>query len=94
MNFGCVHQTDHVWYRGNCGTLGVRDSMTRIGIGVCLGLCFGAALGAGVQNVAVGVAFGVAIAVAFSMMFGAESPEALAREKAAVDKPLPRPLGL
>ena len=70
--------------------------MTRngIGIGGCLGLCCGAALGAAVQSAAVGVAFGVASAVAFSMIFGAESPEALARKKAAADKPLPRPLGL
>jgi hypothetical protein len=41
-----------------------------------------------------GVAFGVAIGVAFSMIFGAESQEALARKKAAADKPLPHPFGL
>jgi hypothetical protein len=61
-----------------------------IGIGTGLGLCFGAVLGAALQNVAVGVAIGVA----FSMIFGAASPEALARKKAASDKPLPHPLGL
>jgi hypothetical protein len=46
------------------------------------------------RNVAVGVVFGIAIGVALSMIFGAESPEALARKKAAADKPLPHPLGL
>ena len=60
--------------------------MKYIGVGISLGLCFGAALGAAMHNVAVGVAF--------SMIFGAASPESLARKKAASDKPLRHPLGL
>ena len=36
----------------------------------------------------------LALGVAFSMIFGAESDAALARKKAASDKPLPHPFGL
>ncbi len=65
-----------------------------VGVGIGLGLCFGAVLGTGAQHVGVGVAFGVGLGVAFAMVFGAESDVAVARKKAASDKPLPHPLGL
>lgn len=63
--------------------------------GISLGICFGAALGAATHNVGLGIALGVAVSIAFGspLVLGAPSDTALARKK-AVDKPLPRPLGL
>ena len=77
----------------NCGTLGLRDFMKYIGVGISLGLCFGAALGAAMQNVAVGVAVGVALGSAFGIVFSGSSAE-LDRKKVAADKPPSHPLGL
>ena len=65
-----------------------------VGTGISLALCFAAAFGTAMQNVAMGVGFGVAIGVAVGLAFSAESDAALARKKAAADKPLPHPLGL
>jgi hypothetical protein len=83
------------WSRSD-DTLGLRGFMNRtyVGVGISLGVCFGVALGAAMPNAGVGVAFGVALGVAFAMIFGGESDAALARKKAAADKPLPDPLGL
>ena len=74
-----------------------------VGLGISLGLCFGAALGTALHNlgwsssaIGVGIALGVSLGTVASsrFVFGAASPEALARKKAAADKLLPRPLGL
>ncbi|HEX5107102.1 MAG TPA: hypothetical protein VFV95_01585 [Vicinamibacterales bacterium] len=65
-----------------------------VGVGISLGVCFGAALMAATQNIGVGVALGVGLGIAFATVFGADSDAALARKKAAADKPLPHPLGL
>jgi hypothetical protein len=69
-----------------------------VGVGITLGLCFGAALGASLQNLGVGIALGVSLGAIYGAAFGpaseAEALKAEARKKAAVDKPLPRPLGL
>jgi len=52
-------------------------------------------MGAALHNVGLGIALGVAFSVAFGLVFGAvTSDAAVARKKAAADKPLPRPLGL
>ena len=74
-----------------------------VSVGVSVGLCFGAALGTALHNlgwsssaigvgIALGVSFGTVVSSRF--VFGAASPEALARKKAAADKPLHHPLGL
>jgi hypothetical protein len=67
-----------------------------LGIGIGLGICFGAAVGTVMHNVAVGIALGVSLGTVASsrFVFGGRSDEALARQKAVGDKPLPRPLGL
>ena len=62
-----------------------------IGVGISLGLSSGFSMGAAMQNVGVGVALGVA----FVMVLSAHTSDAaLARKKAASDKPPIHPLGL
>jgi hypothetical protein len=66
-----------------------------IGVGISLGLSSGFSMGAAMQNVGVGVALGCAFGVAFVMVFSAHTSDAaLARKKAASDKPPTHPLGL
>ena len=65
-----------------------------VGVGVGLGLSFGTALGSALQNVPAGIAVGLGLGVALGLVFSGEPDEAVARRKAAADKPLPRPLDL
>ena len=62
--------------------------------GMSIGLAFAAVMGAALHSVALGVVLGVGLGIAFAMPFSAESDAAMARRKAAADKPLPDPLGL
>ena len=74
-----------------------------VGVGISLGLCFGAALGTALHNLgwsssAIGggspLASPLALYASSRFAFGGRSDAALARKKAASDKPLPHPLGL